>query len=144
MKRLIFIITVVLMSFSFYAISEETADHTKFEILQQDFKTAPDVTKACLTCHNLAAGQVMKTVHWTWEFVTKKKKKSGKYHVINNFCIAVKGNEPRCTSCHTGFGWRSQEFHDTAKVEYVDCLVCHEQSKKYKKFPIDAGASALC
>ena len=28
----------------------ETADHSKFKILQQDFKSGPEVTKACLSC----------------------------------------------------------------------------------------------
>ena len=45
-----------------------TADHSKFEILQQDFATGPDVTAACLSCHTEAAKQVMETPHWTWEY----------------------------------------------------------------------------
>jgi len=35
-------------------VSLSTADHSKFTILQQDFKTGPEVTKACLTCHTEA------------------------------------------------------------------------------------------
>ena len=31
--------------------SSSTADHSKFEILQDKFATGPDVTKACLSCH---------------------------------------------------------------------------------------------
>ncbi len=44
-----------------------TADHTKHEILKQDFKSGPEVTKACLTCHTEAALQFHQTIHWTWE-----------------------------------------------------------------------------
>src|SRR5512146_1973235 len=40
-------------------------DHT--DIVQGDFKTGQDVTRACLQCHKDAAAQVMKTTHWTWE-----------------------------------------------------------------------------
>ena len=118
--------------------AEKTADHTKFEILQQDFATAPEVTKACLTCHTNASQQMMKTTHWTWSFKTKSGRKSGKYHVVNNFCVAVQSNEPRCTSCHTGYGWKNTKF-DFNKEENVDCLVCHDQSGKYQKFPTAAG-----
>ena len=46
------------------AIAEGTADHKKFEVLQQDFKSGPEVTRACLGCHTEAARQVMKTQHW--------------------------------------------------------------------------------
>ncbi len=44
-----------------------TADHSKFEILQQEFSSGPEVTAACLTCHNEAALQFHKTIHWTWK-----------------------------------------------------------------------------
>ena len=44
-----------------------TADHSKFDILQQAFTSGPEVTAACLTCHNEAALQFHKTIHWTWK-----------------------------------------------------------------------------
>ena len=25
-------------------------------------------------------------------------------NAINNFCVSIAGNEPRCTSCHAGYG----------------------------------------
>jgi hypothetical protein len=43
-----------------------TADHSMHEALQQDFQSGPEVTEACLSCHNEAADQVHKTIHWTW------------------------------------------------------------------------------
>jgi len=43
--------------------STSTADHSKFEELQQPFKTGPEVTKACLGCHTEAAKQLHKTKH---------------------------------------------------------------------------------
>ena len=50
----------------------ETADHSKFEILQQDFKSGPEVTKACLSCHTEAATQVHDSIHWKWEYDNEK------------------------------------------------------------------------
>ena len=43
-----------------------TAEHSKFEILKQEFKSGPEVTRACLSCHSEASTQVQKTIHWTW------------------------------------------------------------------------------
>jgi octaheme c-type cytochrome (tetrathionate reductase family) len=117
-----------------------TADHSKFEALQLDFKKGPEVTAACLSCHTEAGKQFQKTIHWTWVCPkAEPEAKLGKAgHVVNNFCIAVPGNEPRCTSCHAGYGWKDKNF-DLSVQENIDCLVCHEQTGTYKKFPTGAG-----
>lgn len=60
-----------------------TADHKKFQALQQDFQTGPEVTKACLTCHTEAATQMHKSIHWTWQW--EKAGGMGKKNAINNF-----------------------------------------------------------
>ncbi len=120
-------------------VSTSTADHTKFEILQQEFATGPDVTAACLTCHTEAAAQVMETPHWTWEYTDPQTGEAlGKNNVINNFCQSIESNEPRCTSCHAGYGYADNTFDFTIE-ENVDCLVCHDTTGKYKKIPIGAG-----
>jgi len=64
-----------------------TADHSKHEILKQDFKSGPEVTQACLSCHSEAASQFHKTIHWTWmDPSTEKDVKLGKGGLsINNF-----------------------------------------------------------
>lgn len=64
-----------------------TSDHRKHEILKQAFTSAPDVTKACLSCHNQAALQFHKTIHWTWlDPSTAKSARLGKGGLsINNF-----------------------------------------------------------
>ncbi|BBD06854.1 cytochrome c family protein [Desulfovibrio ferrophilus] len=64
-----------------------TSDHSKHEVLQQDFKTPEDLTKACLTCHTEAATQFHKTIHWTWlDPNLPKEEQVGKGGlVINNF-----------------------------------------------------------
>jgi octaheme c-type cytochrome (tetrathionate reductase family) len=50
----------------------------------------------------------------------------------------IASNEARCTSCHAGYGWDDKNF-DFSREEKVDCLVCHDQSLEYKKYPTDAG-----
>ncbi|MBU0554320.1 tetrathionate reductase family octaheme c-type cytochrome [Myxococcota bacterium] len=119
-----------------------TADHSKFEILHQDFQSGPEVTQACLECHNEAAHQVMQTSHWNWRCPKGDKGEcngAGKAEdVVNNFCISVASNEPRCTSCHAGYGWKDKSF-DHSDQNLVDCLVCHDQTGTYKKYPTDAG-----
>ena len=117
-----------------------TADHSRHAILQNEFNSGPEVTKACLSCHELAAGQFHKTIHWTWlDPNVPAEERIGKAgHSINNFCINLNGNEPRCTSCHAGYGWRDSSFNFNDEAA-VDCLVCHEQTGTYKKFPTGAG-----
>ena len=122
--------------------STSTADHGKFEALQQEFKTGPDVTKACLTCHTEASKQLHQTKHWNWKFTNPSTGQTvGKQTVINNFCLSVTMNEPRCTSCHIGYGWKDDTF-DFSSEENVDCLVCHDTTGTYKKYPAGAGHPA--
>ncbi len=117
-------------------IMASTADHSTFQVLQQDFKTGPEVTKACLTCHTNAAKQVMKTEHWTWEYRDPKTHKlEGKRHVINDFCTSPETNQYHCTECHVGYNWRDSSFNFSAPENEtnVDCLVCHASTRFYKK-----------
>ncbi|WP_412480379.1 tetrathionate reductase family octaheme c-type cytochrome [Azonexus sp. IMCC34839] len=116
-----------------------TADHTKFKELQRTFASGPEVTKACLTCHTEAAGQVHRTKHWTWEFLNPaNQQRLGKKNVINNFCISIPSNYAFCTSCHVGYGWKDANF-DFSVEENVDCLACHDTTGSYKKLPGLAG-----
>lgn len=117
-----------------------TTDHSKHEILQSEFNNGPEVTKACLSCHTEAASQFHKTIHWTWLSPrAPQEAKLGKAGpVVNNFCVSMPSNEPRCTSCHAGYGWKDKTFDFTDQTR-VDCLVCHDQTGTYKKFPAGAG-----
>ena len=51
----------------------------------------------------------------------------------------IQSNEARCTSCHAGYGWKDAKTFDFTDPTKVDCLVCHEQTGTYKKFPAGAG-----
>lgn len=64
-----------------------TSDHKQHEALKQSFRSGPEVTKACLSCHNQAALQFHKTIHWTWmDPITEKSARLGKGGLsINNF-----------------------------------------------------------
>lgn len=64
-------------------VNRSTADHKKFQALNQEFQTGPEVTKACLTCHTEAASQVHKSIHWTWKW--DKAGGVGKTNSVNNF-----------------------------------------------------------
>ncbi|MBP7827867.1 MAG: tetrathionate reductase family octaheme c-type cytochrome [Verrucomicrobia bacterium] len=123
---------------------QATANHARFKELQRHFSTGPEVTAACLGCHTEAAQQVMQTTHWTWR--ARANSHTGDTNrwigkgagVINNFCLAIDSNEPRCTSCHAGYGWEDRSF-DFTDEQRVDCLVCHDTTGTYHKFPTDAG-----
>lgn len=115
------------------AVQATTADHSKFDSLKQPFASGQEVTKACLACHTEAAKQVMKTKHWTWEAVNAvNNQKLGKKNLVNNFCIGISSNQPYCTSCHVGYGWKDNNF-DFSAEENVDCLVCHDTTGSYRK-----------
>ncbi|MFV9616167.1 MAG: tetrathionate reductase family octaheme c-type cytochrome [Gammaproteobacteria bacterium] len=121
------------------SVTTSTADHSLFKDLQQVFSSGPEVTKACLGCHTEAGKQLHKTTHWTWAFENKLTGQTlGKKNVINNFCVATASNWARCTSCHIGYGWKDASF-DLTSEENIDCLVCHESTGTYKKFPTGAG-----
>jgi len=120
-----------------------TIDHSAFGPLQGPFSSPQDVTKACLSCHTDAGDQIVHTTHWTWEFVNETTGQVlGKKTLINNYCISIQSSEPRCTSCHIGYGWKDKTF-DFSAQENIDCLVCHDTTGTYKKFPTAAGLPVL-
>lgn len=111
-------------------------DHSHY--FSEPFADGPSVTKACLECHEKEAKEFMKTPHWKW---TGHKVKVpghdepvaiGKKNLINNFCISVQSNWPKCTSCHAGYGWKDASF-DFSDATKIDCLVCHDSSGQYAK-----------
>lgn len=110
-----------------------TADHSKFKELQRFFATGPELTKACISCHTEAAGQIHRTKHWKWEYLNPDTKQLlGKKTVVNNFCISIASNQASCTGCHVGYGWKDKNF-DFKSEENVDCVVCHDTTGNYKK-----------
>ncbi|SMH56461.1 tetrathionate reductase family octaheme c-type cytochrome [Maritimibacter sp. HL-12] len=123
--------------------STSTADHSKFEILQKEFASGPEVTAACLSCHTEADDQVMHSIHYQWKFDSSSGQTLGKSEVLNSFCGNVAGNEPRCTSCHAGYGWDDMASPPPAQSNAVDCLACHDRSGQYTKLADAAGHPPL-
>lgn len=99
-----------------------TTDHSKHEVLQKDFKSGLEITRACLSCHSEAEAQFHKSIHWTWRAdssdTDKQFGKAG--NSINNFCISTnKTADKSCLACHPGWG--------TSLESGINCLVCHSQ-----------------
>ncbi len=122
------------------SVVEKIPDHSQ---IKGPFKTPQDVTKKCLQCHEEVGDDILKTQHWNWLSSKKVKRgykrvRIGKANILNNYCVAVISNWPRCTSCHIGYGWKDKSF-DFTKKENIDCLVCHDRTGTYKKFPTKAG-----
>ena len=107
------------------------------------FGAPQEVTEECLMCHDEAGEEILASRHWNWlgsnfADTTDVGESRGKKNLINNFCIAVPSNWPRCTSCHISYGWKDETF-DFNSPENIDCLVCHEQTGTYIKTPTGAG-----
>lgn len=119
---------------------ETTKVHTSHvDLMSGPYETGPDVTRACLSCHADASAQVMATTHWTWEsepFDVPWRDEAvtiGKINQINNFCIGAWGNQKKCMSCHTGYGWEEKPVYDFKNALNVDCLACHVDVALYAK-----------
>ncbi|SKA91803.1 octaheme c-type cytochrome, tetrathionate reductase family [Paucidesulfovibrio gracilis DSM 16080] len=113
-----------------------------------DNPTALQVTAECLRCHEKAGEDMIQSAHWLWKgpspYTVDRQKKvmSGKAtDTVNNFCVALPSNWPRCTSCHAGYGWEDETF-DFTDMTRVDCLVCHDTTDSYVKAPPKAGMPA--
>ncbi len=118
--------------------------HADRRLLQGDFADGPSVTRACLKCHAKVGKDMVHTAHWTWSGPTPGVEGHGtgntvgKRNLVNNFCIAVPGNEGRCAQCHVGYGWvdNSFNFEDPSRV---DCLACHDSTGTYSKAKMSGG-----
>jgi octaheme c-type cytochrome (tetrathionate reductase family) len=108
-------------------------------LMNGPYAAGQEVTRACLECHPSSAAEVMKTTHWTWEsqpFDVPWRDEPvtiGKINQINNFCIGAQGNQKKCMSCHTGYGWQENAEYDFSNSLNVDCLACHADPSTYAK-----------
>ncbi len=123
---------------------KQVPDHSKLVQLP-DNPEPTQVTRECLRCHDAQAEDMLTAAHWLWKGPSpytvghEKQVQSGKAtNTINNFCIALPSNWPRCTSCHAGYGWKDANFDFSDKTR-MDCLVCHDGTLTYRKSPPNAG-----
>jgi len=122
---------------------KSTTDHAKLKELQGPFNSGPEVTRACLECHNKAGHQFMQNKHWTWSYTNPKTGQHlGKSVLVNNFCTNARGNEGMCAQCHAGYGLSDYDSYDFENQENIDCLVCHDSTGKYYKLPPTRGNKA--
>jgi octaheme c-type cytochrome (tetrathionate reductase family) len=120
-----------------------TTDHAELDELQGPFRSGPEVTKACLDCHNKAGRQFKKNIHWTWRWHNPHTgQELGKAFLINNFCTNAAGNEGMCAQCHAGYGMTDARAYDFDDETNMDCLVCHESTGTYYKTPPTRGHEA--
>jgi class III cytochrome C family protein len=124
--------------------AKNVPDHRDLVKLPENPKPT-DVTRECLRCHDDAAEDMLTSAHWLWKGPSpytvggEKRVDMGKAtNTINNFCVALASNWPRCTSCHAGYGWKDASFDFKDKTR-MDCLICHDTTLKYRKVPTDAG-----
>ena len=142
--RICLSIAIFLMFFmvTVFPASSTTMTHS---FLEGPYETGPEVTAKCISCHENQAADLINSTHWLWTNCAEcgceeeQLYDLGKRTVINNFCVAIASNEPRCTSCHTGYGWEDDSYDFTNSTN-LDCLVCHETTGTYKKIPTGAGA----
>ena len=88
-------------------LAQEAEENEHKENLTGPFNSPQEITNACLECHEEAGDEIIASRHWNWaeapSSVAEGKVNLGKKNIINNFCIAVPSNYPRCTSCHIGY-----------------------------------------
>ncbi len=124
--------------------SKNIPDHKNLVVLPTNPEPS-QVTEECLRCHETAGEDMLTSAHWLWKGSSsytlehRKDVDHGKAtDTINNFCLSIISNEPRCTSCHAGYGWKDDTF-DFTDMTKMDCLVCHDTTGAYKKTPTAAG-----
>jgi len=146
MKQLIVVMVFFLSLFAGVSEFYKIEGRNRHGSISGEFKTPQDVTRKCLECHPDVGDQILKSRHWLWQDKQTIKRggkyvSAGKINIINNFCIALTSNWPRCTSCHIGYGWRDKGFDFTNRSN-IDCLVCHDTTGTYEKLPTGSGYPA--
>jgi octaheme c-type cytochrome (tetrathionate reductase family) len=149
-KQFLFVLGA-LSSIGLAQASTVTADHSKFEQLQQPFTDIEQVNAVCVDCHNLAEEQLHETIHWQWTYPLNGEESDldvvhqGKLNVVNGYHPNTASNAAACGSCHIGFGLSSRTL-DEIKPAAVDCLACHDTSGEYfySRFHQDGAECAMC
>lgn len=98
----------------------------------------------CHSCHATQASDVFHSVHYQWQGasgMTTGPAIQGKFSptvdnstAMNSYCINILGNWNNysgCSNCHVGLGLPPSTTADTAQLDNIDCLICHQ--KDYKR-----------
>ena len=124
--------------------SKKVPDHRELVKLEGKVDISA-VIQNCLSCHQVQGKDMLKSVHWKWQgpspFTVGNEMRSDlgkRFRTVSNSGIALSGNWGRCTGCHAGYGWQDGNF-DFSDASNIDCLVCHDTTKTYRKSGVDAG-----
>src|SRR5690554_6409475 len=119
-----------------------SVDHSKHEVLQQEFTNPHEITAACLSCHTERGEELLMSSHFTWEREEYTPGRGvtylGEKTLLNNFCTGIFSNEGSCNKCHAGYGYADKSF-DFENPYNIDCLVCHDNTGTYEKLSGGAG-----
>lgn len=98
----------------------------------------------CRSCHATQAADMFNSVHYQWRGasgMTTGPATQGKFSAtvdnstaMNSYCINILGNWNNysgCSSCHVGLGAQPSPVDDSAQLDNIDCLLCHQ--KDYKR-----------
>lgn len=133
---------LLLLALSVACPAHAVVNKPTHRFLAGPFKTGPEVTKACMECHAELTRALTGTVHWNWgkkQSHNGKTVEYGKKNALGNtLCLALPSNHSGCTGCHAGYGWVDASF-DFGNLENIDCLICHDTTGTYKKFPFGGG-----
>ncbi len=113
------------------AYADGTADHSKFDRLNQDFDDPAQANAVCTECHTEAAAQLHDSIHWRWVFSSPGQPDSGKLNSINAYHGSIASNVQYCDNCHIGFGMAENAPTKGVSAEQVDCLMCHDTTGQY-------------
>ena len=122
-------------------------DHGPHVALAAPVEDPRDITARCLECHEEEGMEILHTAHWTWTGHSpntvghEHDVELGKRQVINNYCIHIRSNEPRCAQCHIGYGFTDDTF-DFDDPRGIDCLICHDTTGTYAKAAPNGGLPA--
>jgi octaheme c-type cytochrome (tetrathionate reductase family) len=115
------------------------------ENLSGPYENIRQITEECLMCHEEAGEEFLHSNHWNW--LTSNLPSSeqveivnGKYVPVNSFCIPVHSSSTQCINCHLPFSGKDESFEFNS-AENIDCLICHDQTGTYKRFPFGSGIS---
>lgn len=111
--------------------------------LSGPYENIRQITEECLMCHEETGEEIIQSNHWNWltsNLTTSKQVEivNGKHIPTNSFCIPVHGSSTQCINCHLPISGKNESFEFNT-AENIDCLICHDQTGTYKRFPFGTG-----
>jgi hypothetical protein len=119
-------------------------------MMRGPFAGGPSVTRACLTCQPAAGQQMLHSEHFTWLGQAamvpgrggpghETPQQIGKRNLLNNFCLTVESNWPRCTNCHAGCRWKGASLTRPGGTRFASCssppVPMHQRLRTARRSP---------